>query len=378
MGIVDSLKRLWSKDSVHYTVAVLPDANVLPAFPSADIEAERHYFRIWLAEMFLKDDRRLFREYVPVVHSAVTLTYGTLTKELPYVAGPHNLNLASELGEGVQLDHRLTNLLPFRGGAVDVATALVAYKEKDFFQGFVSVLNDVSGLLNAGQLGSYLKFAETAVDGIQTLLGAGDKDIHLLFFRGFGGTSPTGGHTLRSGYTAVIKANANKFDKTKLFVNDSRLLYGNTMQTAQPLTGYDYLLLRFERTESRDDAMSFEEFAKLLQTAIREGHQDRARGDSVIKAAEVLVWESTDLTLDDRFRVAKAITDVYLRSFGEANIAKFRETDTLELLVSRIREVDPRHTARAVSHVLKDGTPSLERFRETLLELGAATKEDRR
>lgn len=42
-------------------------------FKEVEVSAEAHYFRVWLAEMFLCDDHRLFRGFVPVVHSVVRL-----------------------------------------------------------------------------------------------------------------------------------------------------------------------------------------------------------------------------------------------------------------------------------------------------------------
>jgi hypothetical protein len=369
MSVLDLLKRWAFKDAVHYTFAEIPDARVSPALPSSPIVAEENYFRIWLAEMFLRDDRRLFRQYVPVVHSAVKLTYGMTSQELPYVAGPHDLNLSSNLGQGVQLDHRLTNLLPFRGNAVDVTTALVAYKEKDFLEGFLEVVHDVSGLLNAGQLAASIKVVETAVDGIERLLGAGDRDVHLVYFQSFAGSTPTGGRTLMSGYRAIIRADEAKFDKTKLFVQDSRLYYGDSAATARPLQGYDYMLLRIESADKRDDFFSFEEFGKLLNTAIREGVKDRAKGDAVISTADVLVWDSTDLTKADRYRVAKALRDEYLKVVGPAAPPPGPPKPLREVqsdLVRAIDGVNPDEVKRAMALLAEDRAPTLEQFRAVL------------
>jgi hypothetical protein len=313
MSVSDWFERLFRKEAVHFVYAPIPASRQDNPVPEVQVQAEKHYFRFWLSEMFLNDDRRLFREYVPVVHSTVRLQFGQkAAQELPYVAGPQDVGLGSTLGKGVQLDHALTNLLPFRGGMVALAAALVAYKQKDFFQGFMEVLHDVSGLLNVGQLSATLKVVDGAVDGIQSLLGAGEKDVHLLYYKGFGGENAAGGAPLQSGYTAVFRADARKFDPTQLWVKNRQLHYGPSMASAQPLVGYDYMLIRIEAAIARDDFLSFEQFGKLLKDAIREGLSDRAKGDAIIQTALVTAYDSPDLTNADRLRVAKALKQEYL------------------------------------------------------------------
>src|SRR5690554_4208579 len=124
MGLSDWFQRLVQKDAQHYVyerIPATPERQDNPE-PSVTLEAESHYVRIWLAEMFLNDDRRLFREYVPVVHSTVRLSFGGKpSQELPYIAGPQNIGLGTTLGRGVQLNHPLTNLVPFKGGSLAVS-----------------------------------------------------------------------------------------------------------------------------------------------------------------------------------------------------------------------------------------------------------------
>src|SRR4029450_6042469 len=124
-------------------------------------------------------------------------------QELPYVAGPQSVGIGNTLGQGVQLNHALTNLLPYRGGMVSVSTALLAYKHRDFLDGLLSVGHTISSLLNVGQLSTALKVLDGTIDATQSLLGAGDKDVHLVYFQSFGGKALEGGVALKSGYTAM-------------------------------------------------------------------------------------------------------------------------------------------------------------------------------
>lgn len=366
MGLTEWFQRLVQKDAQHYVYERIPATtqrqdDPVPAVP---LEAENHYVRFWLAEMFLKDDRRLFREYVPVVHSTVRLTFGGKpAQELPYIAGPQNIGLGSTLGRGVQLNHALTNLVPFKGGSVSLSMALVAYKSRDFFQGFTSILHDVSGLLNVGQLSATLKIVDSAVDGIQALLGAGEKDVHLVYHEGFGGTAATGGAPLTSGYTAIVRSDARAFPKEQLCIKDSQLCLGRDLESARPLEGYDYMLIRTEAATARDDFLAFDEFAKLLSDAIREGFQDRERGDAVIRTAQIVAWASPDLTWTDKLRVATALKSQYERALGGRVDEEDRpEKERLLLLNHAALEVPAEAAFSAVRSRMKGLSVPLDTF----------------
>lgn len=372
MSVADWFQRLVKKDAQHYVYARIPAtaARQDPPIQEVELQAERHYVRFWLAEMFLKDDRRLFREFVPVVHSNVTLRFGSKpVQELPYVAGPQNVGLGSTLGRGVQLDHPLTNLLPYRGGTLTVAAALLAYQRKDFFQALVEILHDVSGLLNVGQLSSTLKVIDSAVDGVQSLLGAQDKDVHLVYFEGFGGSTAVGGASLKSGYTAVVRANAQRFERDKLFVKDSQLYFGNDLASSRPLDGYDYMVIRTEAATTRDDFLSFDEFGKLLADAIREGFRDRASGDAIIKTAQIAAWASPDLTNADRLRVAKALQAEYERALSgdPADEARSPMDRRLEILNEQILSISPEKATDVADTLASGEMPRLDKFLEMVL-----------
>jgi hypothetical protein len=366
MGVIDILNKIWKSDAKHYVYAEIPGTKERQdkPVPEIELEPESHYARLWLSEMFLADDRKLFRQFVPVVHSAVQLQFGQrAAQELPYIAGPQKLGLdEATLGAGVQLNHQLTNLLPYRGGTLAISAALVAYKKKDLFGEFVGVLNSVSGLLNVGQLSSTLKVVEGAVDGIQNLLGAGDKEPHLVYYQAFAGKTGLGGVTLKSGYTAIIRADAKKFKKDALFIKNAQLHYGTSLDTSEPLTGFDYMLLRLEATTVRDDVLAFEEFAKLLVQAISEGRKDRAKGDAMIQTIHVLAWASPDLTNDDRLRVAQAVTRQYERALG-GSVGTARSLDAhVKMLDKELKAIDPTQLHKTVKTLSKRRKIPLDSF----------------
>jgi hypothetical protein len=120
-----------------------------------------------------------------------------------------------------------------------------------------------------------------------------------------------GGSPLVSGYQAIIRARPGQFDAGRLWVRDGRLLIGNSADGAKPLEGYDYMLLRVEAADRRDDFLGFPEFSHLLAKAIEKGISSEDEGRKVLETAQIAVWASPDLTQADRARVAIALRDEF-------------------------------------------------------------------
>jgi hypothetical protein len=342
MSLSDWFSQLCSHQSVHYTAAAVSSDS-----DPVVLQAGQHYIRLRLAEMYLKDDRKLFRSYVPVVSSVVSLQFGSNSaQQLADVAGPLSLNLSEDvLGRGVETNYHLTNLVPYKGGTVSVSAALLAYESKDYFSSFLKLANGVAGILTTGQLSSYLKVADTAVSGIQDLLDGADKEVYLVYHNEYGGSDSSGGVSLKSGYTAVIGADKTSFDTSKLYVKDSSLLYGNTKDNAQPLTGYDYMLLAVESAVARDDFREFAGYSTMLSSALEKGITDQAAGETIIESEMIAVFKSDDLTYVDKTRVAAALKAEYDQRLSQVSSLKGLGTGESgdDWLNCRTRAMDPGH-----------------------------------
>ena len=352
MSLLDWFANLFAKEAKHYIFTPV----------AADMEniifrEGEHYLRLRLTEMFLKDDRKLFRKLVPVVSSVVSLQFGAnAAQQLPNVAGPLALNLnEGSLGRGVQLNYSLTNLIPYRGGTVSVDAALLAYVSKDYFHSFITLASSISSLLTIGQLSAALKVADSVAGALQDLLDSGDKDVRLVFHNEYAGSDRLGGVSLTSGYFAVIGAETGKLDPSRLFVKNSRLCSGDKPESAQPLTGYDYMLFSTEAAQFRDDFRYFNEYNSLLYAAIEKGMIDKAEGDAVIRAGMLAVLKSDDLTYVDKARVAAALKAEY-----EDRLSLLGSQDNLhagesEWLNNRIAAIDPRVIGQKLSSLLENG-----------------------
>jgi hypothetical protein len=363
MTLGEWIKKGLASDAKHYAVTALPAARIFPEAKHATIVAEEHYFRVWLSEMYLAKDRFIFSKYLPVVHSSVRLTYGGQARELPYVAQPAALGLGASTGDGIQLDHALCNLLPFRGGTVDITAALVAYKSGDYLDGLMGTLNSLGGLLKFGQLSVTLKVIGNALETIHSLPGNAKSKIHLLAYRGFGGQSADNGASLSSGYFAVFRADAEAIPTSKLLVREHRLYVGPTEQRARPFRAFDYMLFRIEAATHRDDYQSFDELSKPLAEAIKLGRRDRKKGDEALARLAEIVWDIGDLTNADRIRAAQAMTLTYEEAVANSNVATAASfttatttnpMDAVARAMRRMPKTGPRSPRRLLGRPLEE------------------------
>jgi hypothetical protein len=277
---------------VHYTDLWIPEENVtIPpgeTLPKGGIKSGEHYFRIWLSEMFLKNDRDWGASWYPAVLASVELKFGNNTTELTHVAGETTLKNfdMKALNKGVSVNHEITTLIPFNGGTVRLEAALLAMQGKSDPKSLVKILGDFSKLLVVPQLSSALVVAEPLVNGITELIGATNAHPELRIQNTWTGSGVGGANVLRPGYFAVISAKSGEIAPASLFVRNNQLYFGENQ-----LTGYHYMLFRVDVTETRDDydsltsiAEPYNEALGMLSNALTQ--DDPAMKDKMMKDAE--------------------------------------------------------------------------------------------
>ena len=324
MNLLDWFQSRWKNDAVHWTYEFLDATRSdKPTGPSPILSGE-HYFRISVAEMFLKNDRNWFTDVAPAVYSVIKLTFGNREETISHVAGPSNLKdlEAKSLNRGVAVNYPMTQLLPFNGGSVEIETGLVALPGTNDTKRLLNVLTSFSKTLAVPQLSIALTFAQPLVDGIMELVGANDTKLVLRLHDSY--TQPG---SFRSGYLAIVSAPAGTVDKKTLWVKGDRLHRGDTLDTAQPLTGFDYVLLRIGAVDERDDYHALSAIDDPYQSAIAAlneaiGEPDPSKqkdkmleAERLLGAAKVAAFKSKELT----FKVGRRqVIQALQKGFDEA------------------------------------------------------------
>lgn len=357
MNLLESIAELFQRESEHLERINLLPNHVRPAVLDPEpIAPGEGYFRLWLSQMLLRNDREWFKTRYPVVESLTVFSFGTMPSvEIAQIAGPSRLRDldATHLDRVIQADFPLTPLVPFSGGIVQIQAGLLAMLMQggDLLQRFLDVVGSLSSLVAVPQLSIALGITGTAKKGVEQLMGIGDKQMKLGYQQTFTGKGGGGANELKPGYIALLGAPVGTYPAEQLWVQDSGLLVGQSEDSASPLTGVDYMLLRLEVRKDRDDWNQLTTIREPYDKAIQSLGQFDAAGnprevdaDIYIKSAALAAIASPDLSGQDRVRVAKAIREQY----NEYKAAVFGQKDlftpaapTLEQIAQKSKELDP-------------------------------------
>lgn len=298
--------RWLNTNAQRFLYAPIPGNRTDEAFADDPLDPYVSYLRLWLAEMHLAKGKAWGTKWFPAVNAEVELTFaGSNTVSFPSV-----LRLPDDkLGQGVQLNYRLTELLPYEGGAVEIDSALFALPGSgNFLASALDVLQSFSGLVSP-PLGQALGIAGKVADNVHGLLLKAQAGVHLAFHQQFVSEGGAGA-VLRPGYHCVILASPTTIDQRRLSIKDSQLHYAAEERAEPaPLTGYDYLLFRIEGRQERDDWRLPDIDAPLRQAVIAANQGDQARADAYRLVAQAAAGNSADLSVADRRRVVTAIKE---------------------------------------------------------------------
>jgi hypothetical protein len=305
-GTVTGLSKFWAsltgqpvKEADQLVARIPPERADLP-YTDQPLEPERGYFRLWLCGMSLARDRRWFRQWLPAVYAAVKLRFGDrdgATFSRFYQPPPQD---GLDRGAWGHLNTPLTELIPYRGGGIEIQLALLALLGSDAVKVAADLLQDVCRLITP-PLERVLPLAELVVNHTQKLLTATSARVHLgLNLELQPGIGP--------GYYAAVNAPQGQVAADGLFVRNDALLYASgSGRTPVPLTDQENLLFRLEIREGRDDWALLDIDTPLMRAteALIKGDLDAYKqyGRQAVLAALRL----PDLTAADRRRVAQAL-----------------------------------------------------------------------
>jgi hypothetical protein len=284
------------------------------------LKAQRDYFSIWLSEMSLRRDRAWFKTWHPAVHSLVRLQHGAQRIEIPNVAGELNLEGVSEsnLDRVVGLNYPLTTLLPFNGGTIELTAGLLAMEGSNLLASVIDTMSNLAGLLVVPQVSAALQIAAPVAEGLQSLLGGSNGELHLGLHQTFTGAGGGGPNELRPGYLAVIRATERDLRPEDLWVTGGRLQRGRSPSDLSPFSGYPFMLFRIEARSERDDWEALTTIKDPFDNAIAAlGYGATETAETFRRVAVANALRCDDLTKADRSRVALSLNSDFEQARGE-------------------------------------------------------------
>ena len=344
MSLFDKLNAIREHDAARYFYTRIAPDHVDTPYQAGAAEAGRHYYQLWLREMYLKNDRTWFSTWYPAVHSLVSHKYGSQSLELPHVAGSLNLQGVNEktLNQSVRLSYPLTPLLPFHGGTVTIEAGLLAMQGDNYLNCALKVVGDFSSLLTLPQISLALDVAQKVAQGVSDLLDVSDGKMHLGFRQTFVGKGRSGGDELSSGYLAVILAPQDQIEQAQLGIKERRLRIGTSLAVSRPYTEYTYMLFYIECLEERDDWDALSRIQEPFKRAIEAlGNGDEEDAESFLRTAITAIRLSPDLTKADRTRVTLALKDAYKEAKDAVlGVTATRSTSLKEVISSFAMSVE--------------------------------------
>lgn len=346
MNPFEKFKELIRKDADKRLLVHIPPQRAGRDDDYVPLEAGRHYLRIWLSEMFLKHERVAATNWYPAVHSQVQLQFGSQQVAIPTVADASRVGLnQNSRGDVIARNFLLTPLLPFNGGVVQVEAGLLGIQGENFLASFVQVLGEFSALLAVPQLSAALNVAAPLANGVQRLFDQGS--LHLGLHSAFSAGE-------QGGYYTAIRATEHDVDVSQLHVVDGALRYGVDAASSRPFTGYDYMLLRLEVTEERDDWRQLDKIEEPYRQALEALSQfEEQKAQMLLVYAIVNALRAPELTTADRRRVT-------------TELRKMFDQDREDIGLGRLVEVEESPLERAARNAmpagdaLKLGEPTVE------------------
>lgn len=314
MSFFDKLSGFFTQDAQQLIELAIDPART-DRGGGGDVLAEQHYFRVKLAQMFLRRQSELFVAKYPVAYSSVTATFDGEPREIANVADASRLTLQQNAeGDYVAKNFILTPLLPFRGGTVRIAASLHAVNGTNQLAGVIGALGSVADLLVAPQLSAAIRIAGPIAAGIQSLMTGASGAAHLTYASSFVAASAKGGSrtSLRDGYLAVLRAPQGQVDTAQLCVVNDELRLGATPATARPFTACDFLLLHVEGREDRDDVNEIRAITDPFNEALSAAQRgDAAKANALYSVVVDAVLRTPELTKADRRRVGEQLRQDY-------------------------------------------------------------------
>jgi hypothetical protein len=322
MSLWNKFVELFDKDSQQFVAVPLGSERVDTKPDPVPIEAGKTYFRLRLSQMFLQKEVWAAKTWYPAVHSLVKFDFGNQQGvEIPNIADPAISGISDGQGNVVVSNLVLTPTVPFSGGTVAISAGLVAIASSNRLNDFIGVFAKFGDLLAVPQLSGALKIAQPLALGIQGLFSSNSSTLHLGWKQQFAGGE------LRRGYVVVLRSTEANISPSRLWIIKDQLREGATQKDNAPFSRCDFMLLRFDVFEDRDDwdkLTYIDDPYQQALDALQDGSDDSVKkADYFMQTALRKVYKSQDLTQADRVRVTFALKDRYQQaqtSLGQAGL----------------------------------------------------------
>jgi hypothetical protein len=280
----------------------IPDDQVLDERITANVvKPKESYFEVRLSEMFLRDKREYWAQYIPFVVVLTEVLHDHETTEakreaIPFLVTRHILGpVERQVGE----DHveyrnsRVAGPLPYMGDDVDLFVALYGARTSDVSEKLFEFLGNVVSVVDVGGFSTYLSVARKLKDSLSSLLNIDGTKFRLGTRDSF--TNREGDpREFKECYLAYINCPEKDVKQKDLWIEDHRLCIG-TRESHEAFRRYDYCLVRIDERKQRNyESLPFHKLWKQTEDLISLGGHKVA--EVILQHLMQAVARSPDLT----------------------------------------------------------------------------------
>jgi hypothetical protein len=292
-GLTEGISFLRRQPNERKGYRLIPSDNVVDSGSvGVPMVADEGYFRIVLAEMFLRDRREYWNAYVPFVLMVCDFLYDGQRRSVPVFVGKEALQgLETYLGNEA-VEYRNTVLVgpvPYAGDDLGLLIALFRSRSDDLAEKLMGIVGDIGSLFPLADLSRYLAILAPLRRGVETILGIKDVQFRLSTREVFNERN-----SFQSGFIVLANCSEEQMEMEELWVRNNQLLVGPTGQARRAMT-FDYCLLKIEFEPDRNfAALPFARLWTDIKGMVWEGQVSKAEVKFLEMCSQLAV--SPDLT----------------------------------------------------------------------------------
>lgn len=300
ISLKDFVDGILRKKNVRTAAFRIDPDRVLDGVDGNDAERfvkEQTYFEIRLSQMYLRDAREYWREFVPLGSILTEFLYDGERRVVPTVVGPALLKAVAEAKEDDRVEYlntRVAGPYPYEGDDLTLFVGLFRIETTNWAAAALSMLETVAKVFDTTKLSASISVAGPLVEGVEGLLGMDEVEMRMGKRHAYESAADGGAvgaqvpeTLLAPAYEVLInRAELYEDERRRFWVKNGRLHVGASKDKLSPYGDADFALYRLQPLTSRDDYTTFD-FERIHWKKV-ENHIWEGRAEEAQKAFRLL------------------------------------------------------------------------------------------
>ena len=329
------------------------------------IKPKSSYFQIRMSEVFLRDTRVYWANYIPLVVVLTEFMHENETKAaeceaIPFLLTNNMLASVEKYVKGNHIEYRNVNIagpLPYMGDKINLFIALYGSKASDVADNLFNCLGHVINAVNGFGLSTYINMAKDLKEGLSSLLGINGTTYQMGCMDSF--IEKTGDpNEFKECYLLYVNCPEGALEGKNFYIKNHRL-YSGTPKNHEPFSSHDYVLVRIdEQKHCLYESLPFHRLWKRAEQCIIQ--ERYAEADILFRQLVQEIASSPDLTKQDRINLQLIYKADFETAIEHYSNLKVNLPDHISKKRGPITGLDPKAVfQRAASIATQAGIPEV-------------------